>query len=83
MIKPIFLGLMLLQAFGLGAWFYSLWIKDDSMTEILVDLDPDAVERLEAMAAEHGVTVNQLADDLLSDGLRRLEMDAPIAPVLT
>jgi len=78
MIKPIFLGLMLLQAFACGIWFHSLWVKADPMTEILVDLDPDAVERLEAMAAEHGVTVNQLADDLLSDGLRRLEMDAPL-----
>jgi hypothetical protein len=72
MIKPIFLGLMLLQAFALGAWFYSLWIKADPMAEILVELDPDAVERLEAMAAEQGVSVDQLAEGLLSDGLKKL-----------
>jgi|LakMenE18May11ns_1017448.scaffolds.fasta_scaffold9316911_2 hypothetical protein len=49
------------------------WLNGDRMTEILVDIDPDAVERLEAMAAVQGVTVDQLAEDLLSDGLRKLE----------
>ncbi len=49
------------------------WLNGDRMTEIMVDLDSDEVERLEAMAAVQGVTVDQLAEDLLSDGLRRLE----------
>jgi hypothetical protein len=49
------------------------WLNGDRMTEILVDIDPDAVERLEAMAAVQGVTVDRLAEDLLSDGLRKLE----------
>jgi hypothetical protein len=72
-LKAIALTLIALQAFACGAWFYSLWIKAAPMTEILVDIDPDAVERLEAMAAVQGVTVDQLAEDLLSDGLRKLE----------
>lgn len=49
------------------------WLNGDRMTEIIVDLGSDAVERLERMAAEQGVTVDQLAEDLLSDGLRKLE----------
>jgi hypothetical protein len=53
------------------------WLNGDRMTEIMVDLDPDAVERLEAMAAEQGVTVDQLAEGLLSDGLEKLESGWP------
>ena len=51
------------------------------MTEIMVDLDSDAVERLERMAAEQGVTVDQVAEVLLNKGLQRLEGQegAPLA----
>jgi hypothetical protein len=72
-LKSIALSLILLQAFALGAWLYSLWIKEDPMAELLVDLSPDAVARLERMAAEQGVTVDVLAKGLLSDGLKKLE----------
>jgi len=72
-LNAIVLTLIVLQAFACGAWFYSLWIKAAPMTEVLVDIDSDAVERLEAMAAVQGVTVDELAEGLLSDGLRRLE----------
>jgi hypothetical protein len=57
------------------------WLNGDRMTEIIVDLGSDAVERLERMAAEQGVTVDQLAEVLLNKGLQRLEGQegAPLA----
>jgi hypothetical protein len=82
-LKAIVLTLIVLLAFACGAWFYSLWIKAAPMTEILVDIDPDAVERLEAMAAVQGVTVDELAEGLLSKGLQQLEAGWPFVPPLS
>jgi hypothetical protein len=59
------------------------WLNGDRMTEILVDIDPDAVERLEAMAAVQGVTVDELAEGLLRKGLQQLEAGWPFVPPLS
>jgi hypothetical protein len=59
------------------------WLNGDRMTEIMVDLDSDAVERLEAMAAVQGLTVDQLAEDLLNKGLERLEAEWPFVSPLS
>jgi hypothetical protein len=53
------------------------------MAELLVDLSPDEVERLEAMAAVQGVTVDQLVEGLLNKGLERLEAEWPFVPPLS
>jgi len=82
-LKAIVLTLIVLQAFACGAWFYSLWREEDPMAELLVDLSPDEVERLEAMAAVQGVTVDQLAEGLLNTGLERLEAGWPFVPPLS
>jgi hypothetical protein len=82
-LKAIALTLIVLQAFACGAWFYSLWIKAAPMTEVLVDIDPDAVERLEAMAALQGVTVDELAEGLLRKGLQAPKEGWPFVPPLS
>jgi len=59
------------------------WLNGDRMTEIMVDLDSDEVERLEAMAAVQGVTVDKLAEELLSKGLQQLEARWPFVSPLS
>jgi hypothetical protein len=55
------------------------WLNGDRMTEIMVDLDSDEVERLEAMAAVQGVTVDKLAEELLSKGLQQWPFVSPLS----
>ena len=53
----------------------------EPMTELLLDLPAEAVERLEELAAQQGCTVDEMAQSLLSRGLEKLiaEQEEPPA----
>jgi hypothetical protein len=55
---------------------------DEPMEELMLGLPPKAVERLEAVAAAQGCTVDELAQRLLVDGLKGLAAEQDALPVV-
>jgi hypothetical protein len=49
---------------------------DEPMTEILLELVPEALERLEAMAAQQACTVDELVQGMLDRWLKEQKCEA-------